>query len=124
MSTLLTEERRETLVSAARTAIGEDLRSLVYFTPDDWEQLYLRRDLERGADLERFADNERLGFTDSRTYGETELGGYEFTIRAFSKGYVVRVITDDEGAFATTDEIPITLFEEVATALRKTLAQG
>ncbi|MFC6836890.1 DUF7522 family protein [Halomarina ordinaria] len=122
MTALVTDERRETLVSAARTAIGDDLRSLVYFTPEEWERLYLRSDLDRDADVERFAANERLAFADLRAYGTSELGTYQFTIRAFTDGYVVRVVDGEEGTFATTDAMPITLFEEVATALRRTLA--
>jgi hypothetical protein len=53
------DDCREPLVSAARTAIGDDLRSLVAFTREDHEQLYLRSDLERAALVERFVDLER-----------------------------------------------------------------
>lgn len=122
-TTALPESLRESLVSASRTAIGDDLRSLVYFTPDEFEQLYLRSDLERGAALDAFVENERHGVDAQQTYGDTELGTYEYTVRAFSYGYVVRVMHGDRGAFATTDRMPIAQFEEVATAMRKVLAE-
>lgn len=120
----LDDDLRESLVSAARTAIGDHLRSLVYFTPHDHDQIYLRSDLERGADVDRFAKNEQLGFSSMAAYGDSELGDYRFTVRAFSQGYVVRVIVGDRGTFATTDEMPISEFEEVATALEKVLGEA
>lgn len=120
----LDDDLRESLVSAARTAIGDHLRSLVYFTADGHDQIYLRSDLERGADVDRFAENERLGFSSLAAYGASELGEYRFTVRAFSRGYVVRVIVGNRGTFATTDEMPISEFEEVATALEKVLADA
>ncbi|MFD1512879.1 DUF7522 family protein [Halomarina rubra] len=115
------ESLREPLVSAARTAIGDDLRSLVSFSPTDHEQLYLRSDLERDADVERFVAFERLWFDAVGDYGNSELGEYAFTVRAFSNGYLIRVIADGHGAFATTDRMPIAEFSEVATAMRGVL---
>jgi hypothetical protein len=120
--TTLSDDLRESLVRASRTAIGDDLRSLVYFTADSFEQLYLRSDLERAARVDSFVENERRGVEERRAYGDTELGDYEFTVRAFSRGYVVRVMHGDCGAFATTDRMPISRFAEVATAMRKVLA--
>lgn len=117
----LSEEQAEELVSAARTAIGDELRSAVYFTADECEQVYLREGLEREADVERFVDNERLGFSSQQTYGHTELGDYQFTIRAFDHGYLTRVVAGDHGVFVTTDGMSIDRFEEVATALRGVL---
>ena len=117
------DDLREPLVSAVRTAIGDDLRSLVSFTRDDFEQLYLRSDLERGADVEGFVGNERLWFDAMTAYGGSELGEYQFTVRAFTDGYVVRVVEGDRGAFATTDRIPVGEFSEVATAMRGVLRE-
>lgn len=117
----LTEEQREELVSAARTAVGDELRSITYFTPDEVEQIYLREDLDQAADLVGFADNERLGFQSQQAYGETELGEYLSTIRMFDNGYLTRVIVGDHGVWITTDEIQIDRFEEVSTALRGVL---
>ncbi|MWG32925.1 DUF7522 family protein [Halomarina oriensis] len=118
------EELREPLVSAARAAIGDDLRSLVSFTPDDYEQLYLRSDLDSGADVRRFVEYERLWFGAAGEYGPSELGDYAFTVRAFTDGYVVRVVEADRGAFATTDRMPIAQFSEVATAMRGVLREN
>ena len=120
----LTDELADELVSVCRTAIGDGLRSLTYFTATDHEQLYLRTDLERDADLERFVANERLGFTSQQTYGDSELGEYEFTIRAFEWGYVTRVIVGDHGVYVTTDPLPTDEFHEVATAIRTVLEGG
>ena len=111
-----TEALRDELGSVCRTAIGDSLRSITYFTRDEAEQLYLRQDLEQSADLEAFAENERLGFTSQAAYGDTELGDYQFTIRAFEWGYLTRVIVGDHGVFVTTDPLRLTEFEEVATA--------
>lgn len=114
----------EALISACRGAIGDDLRSITYFTPDTWEQLYLRDDLERDAQLDQFVESERLGFSAQQTYGDTELGAYRFTIRAFEHGYVVRVINDTQGVFVTTDSLTMHLFEEVAEAMFRVMSMG
>lgn len=111
------DDRKAELVSAARTTVGDELRSVAYFTDDEVEQLYLREDLEPGADLVGFADNERLGFRSQVAYEETELGGYQFTIRVFDRGYLTRVIHDEVGVWVTTDELSIERFEELANAL-------
>lgn len=116
-----TDELTEELVSVCRTAIGDELRSLIYFTDEDYEQAYLRSDLEQDADLEPFVANERLGFASQRTYGDTELGDYEFTLRAFEWGYVTRIIVGDRGVFVTTDPMNMNQFHEVSTAIRETL---
>ncbi|MHB9288311.1 hypothetical protein ACKVMT_14880 [Halobacteriales archaeon Cl-PHB] len=113
----------EELVSVCRTAIGDDLRSIVYFTPDDYEQIYLREDLERGADLENFVANEQLGFRSQQTYGDTELGEYQFTIRVFEWGYITRTIVGNHGVFVTTDPLHMDEFKEVKTAVRKVFDQ-
>ena len=114
-------ELGEELISVCRTAIGDELRSITYFTADDYEQLYLRDDLEQDANLDRFVWNERLGLTSQQTYGGTELGTYQFTIRVFEWGYLTRVIVDDHGVFVTTDPLKMDGFKEVATAVRRVL---
>ncbi|NEU56154.1 hypothetical protein [Halorussus sp. MSC15.2] len=113
----------EQLKSACRTAIGDELRSITYFTEDGEEQLYLREDLDPGADLVGFADNERLGFRTQAVYQDTELGGYRFNIRVFERGYLTRVIVGDHGAFVTTDEMEMDLFKELASAVESVLAE-
>jgi hypothetical protein len=112
------------LVSACRTAVGEELRSVTYFTEDAAEQLYLRDDLEADADLVGFADNERLGFRSQSTYRGSELGTYRFTIRVFEYGYLTRVISGDHGAFVTTDGMAIDRFEELAATVGTVLEGG
>lgn len=109
------------LVSAVRTAVGDELRSITYFTEDAVEQVYLRDDLEPDADLAGFADTERHGFRAQMEYSGTELGDYEFTIRVFEHGYLTRVIVDGRGVFVTTDPMARRRFEELAVAVRGVL---
>ena len=111
------------LVSTCRTTVGDELRSVTYFTEDDEEQLYLRSDLESDADLVGFADNERLGFRSQSVYQDTELGQYRFTIRVFEHGYLTRVIGGDHGAFVTTDPMEIDRFKDLGTAVKSVLAE-
>ncbi|WP_247003453.1 DUF7522 family protein [Halosolutus gelatinilyticus] len=111
------QEFAEELRSACRTTVGDELRSIAYFTEDDVEQLYLRSDLERTADLVGFADHERLGFRSQSAYRNTQLGEYQATIRLFENGYLTRVIRDDHGVWVTTDEMSLERFEELISVL-------
>ena len=113
----VSEEFRAEIVSAARTAIGDQVRSITYFTDDDFEQLYLRSDLEGDADLAGFVDYESLGFDAHTAYHGSELGEYRFTVRVFDHGDLVRVTTEDAGVFVTTDGLTMQDFREVATAV-------
>lgn len=117
----LSEDQGGELVRTARTTLGDELRSVTYFTEDTVEQLYLRDDLDSDADLVGLAEDERRGFQSQRTYGETELGDYQFTIRVFEYGYLTRVIVGEQGVWVTTDGMQIDRFEEVASALSGTL---
>lgn len=108
---------REELLTAARTAIGDEVRSLTYFTKEDVEQLYLRSDLSRTADLLGFAENERQGFHSQSLYANSQLGDYRFTVRVFDNGYLTRVIANNHGIWVTTDSIEMDRFEELASAL-------
>lgn len=119
----LTDDQKNELIRTARTTLGDELRSVVYFTPDEVEQLYLRDDLDRDADIVGFAEDERLGFRAQRSYEGTELGGYDFTIRSFERGYLTRVIDGDRGVWVTTDEMSIDRFEELASGLAGVLAE-
>lgn len=121
--THLSEEQRTELTRTARTTVGDELRSLTYFTEDDVEQLYLRDDLEADADLVGFAETERLGFRSQLDYRSSELGEYRFTIRVFERGYLTRVIVGDHGAFVTTDAMARDRFEELASALKGVLEE-
>jgi hypothetical protein len=109
------------LLSVCRTAVGDELRSVTYFTEDDVEQVYLRSDLEQTADLVGFAELERSGFDADTLYRGTQLGEYRATVRMFENGYLTRVIVGDTGVWVTTDELSIDRFEELATALRAVL---
>lgn len=121
-SDLIEDVRADRLVSACRTTIGDNLRSITYFTRDDYEQLYLRSDLEQDADLTGFVDYESLGFDAPAAYRGSELGEYRFTIRVFENGYLVRVNTREEGVFVTTDNLTLRSFDEVARAIADVLS--
>ena len=121
-SGLLPAETTSQIVATCRTAVGDSIRSITYFTRDDYEQLYLRGDLERDADLSTFIGHEWRGFkTAQAAYEGSELGDYRYTIRVFDNGFLIRVTSDREGVFVTTDGLTIKDFEEVATALRSFL---
>lgn len=114
----LSDADRETLVSTARTTVGDELRSVTYFDEtEEIDQVYLRGDLEADADLVGFADTERLGFRAQTDYQDSELGPYQFTIRVFEGGYLTRVIVADHGVFVTTDPMDLDRFEELGVAL-------
>ena len=129
-------ELADSLVSLSRTALGDTLRSVVHFTPEEFEVLYLRADLgldpvrARSAKVD-LVENERLGFSTQETYRdlaeapgvEPSLGGYLFTLRAFTDGYLARVIVGEHGVLVTTDAMDIDAFEEFAVAARRALAE-
>ncbi|MFB6082100.1 MAG: hypothetical protein ABEJ67_04680 [Halanaeroarchaeum sp.] len=121
--TLLDESARDQLVATCRTAVGDSLRSVTYFTRTEFEQLYLRDDLARDADLSTFVGHEWRAYqTTHDVYGDSELGAYEYTIRSFENGFLLRVTAENEGVYLTTDGLTIQQFDKVATAIRKTLA--
>lgn len=109
------------LESVCRTAVGDELRSITYFTEDDVEQLYLRSDLDRTADLLGFAELERAGFQADQLYKDSELGAYRATIRLFEDGYLTRVINGGQGVWVTTDSMSMDRFEELSTAVKAVL---
>ena len=115
-------ELDEELLSVCRTAVGDELRSITYFTHEDVDQLYLRSDLDPDANLEGFAEHERLGFRSQEAYENTELGEYEATIRMFEYGYLTRVVYDGHGVWVTTDDMSIDRFEELSVAVRNVLS--
>ncbi|WP_458188314.1 DUF7522 family protein [Haladaptatus sp. NG-WS-4] len=130
----ISDQFADEIATTCRTGIGDTLRSVIYFTPDEFDLLYLRSDLY-GGDEERarklkavFVENERLGFDTSETYrrladrdAEPAIGDYELTLRAFSDGFVSRVIVDGHGVLLTSDSYSIADFEEVAVSVRKML---
>lgn len=113
----------ERLLRTCRTTVGDELRSVTYFTASEVEKVYLREDLSWEDDV-GFVENERDGFRSQLVYDGSELGAYRATIRMFERGYLTRVIVDDHGAFVTTDRMSIERFEELVTALREVLDAG
>ena len=119
----LDSEFAEELISVCRTTVGDELRSIAYFTEDEVEPVYLREDLDRTADLVGFANHERFGFQAQSAYQNTQLGEYQATIRMFENGYLTRVIYGETGIWVTTDEMSIDRFEELTTALKAILTE-
>jgi len=115
-------ELDQQLRRSARTAAGDRLRSLTYFTDDDHEQVYLRSDLDADADLSAFVARARDGFDAADAYKGTELGDYRYTIRRFEHGSVVRVTAEESGAIATAEGLTVERCEEIASALHSVLA--
>jgi hypothetical protein len=111
----------ERLVTACRTTVGDSLRSVTYFTPDDYEQVYLRSDLEAEADLGEWVEHERAGFQTPSAYEGSELGDQQYTLRVFENGFATRVIDGDRGVLVTTDGITVRRSREVTRAIRSTL---
>ncbi|AFK18705.1 hypothetical protein E6P09_07980 [Haloferax mediterranei ATCC 33500] len=120
-SQLLPESRAESFVRACRTTAGDDLRSVTYFTHDRCEQVYLRSDLEADADLAGFVEHETDGFQARTAYRGSELGDYQYTIRAFEHGYLTRVTVANKGVFVTTDGLTLRRSKELASALSELL---
>lgn len=112
----------ESIVRTCRTAVGDSLRSVTYFTRADFEQIYLRDGLDREADLTTFVGHEWRGFkTTQDAYVGSELGDYEYTIRVFENGYLIRVTTASRGVFVTTDDLAMSNFDELAAAIGNVL---
>lgn len=109
------------LLSICRTVVGDELRSITYFTEDAVEQIYLRSDLDRTADLVGFAEVERNGFRADGLYRNSQLGEYRATIRMFEDGYLTRVIEGGHGIWVTTDSMSMERFEELSDALETAL---
>lgn len=109
------------LISVCRTVVGDELRSITYFTTDDLQQIYLRQDLDRTADLEGFADIERTGFQADELYRNTQLGAYLATVRMFENGYLTRIVAGQSGVWVTTDAMSMDRFEELSIAVKAVL---
>jgi hypothetical protein len=112
----------DNIVTTARTATGDSLRSVTYFTRANFEQLYLREDLEQDADLNDFVGHEWQGYKQTENaYQDSELGEYEFTVRAFENGYLLRVTSERSGVLITTDGLSMNSYEEIAEAIGRML---
>jgi hypothetical protein len=121
-SGLADEELESRLVAASRTAVGDSLRSVTYFTPEAYDQVYLRAGLDNDADITGFVEHESVGFRAHTAYRGSELGGYRYTVRAFQNGFLVRVTEADHGLFFTVDDISLRSAEEGAEAVSRVLA--
>ena len=113
----------EEIISVCRTVVGDELRSVTYFTSDDVEQLYLRSDLEQTADLIGFFELEQRGFHSQAAYRSTQLGEYKATVRMFENGFLTRVIEGTHGVWVTTDSMSMDRFEELTVALKSILTE-
>lgn len=121
-SGLLSREGKERLAQTCRTTIGDSLRSMTYFTTSDYEQIYLRSDLSRDADIDDFVGTEWHDYNVTKdAYSNTELGDYQYTIRVFENGYLVRITTQDSGVFVTTDGLTMQDFNALEAAVSKVL---
>lgn len=119
---LLPDKAKDRLTRTCRTAVGDSLRSLTYINRFDYEQVYLRGDLERDADLNSFIGNEWHDFKMTQdAYRGSELGDYQYTIRVFENGYLVRITIEDSGVFITTDGITMQDFEALSKAVTEVL---
>lgn len=117
-SNLLSDAGAERVVETCREIAGDRLRSVTYFTENDYEQLYLRANLARDADLESFIGVEWHESTIvGEAYGTSELGRHHYTIRVFENGFLLRVASEDRGLFVTTDALPTSTFEELGEVL-------
>jgi hypothetical protein len=124
VESIIPDDLAEALVTTARTATGDSLRSVTYFTRANYQQLYLRDDLERDADLNTFVGHEWQGYKQTdNAYRDSELGEYRFTVRSFENGYLLRVTTDRHGLLITTDGITMQDFESVAEAIKRLLRE-
>jgi hypothetical protein len=125
----ISEKLNDGIVSGVRTSLGDELRSIVYFTPSAFDILYRRQDLydsveEARAAKSRLVEFERTGFAEgpvrtaiARRDGGSEIGPYEFTVRFHEDGFVVRVIHGDVGVLFTTDSMDVNGFEDAATTV-------
>lgn len=126
------DDLAEGIVAAARTGLGDTLRSVVYFTPAAFDVLYVRQDLYGSEEAARAAkeglvEAERVGFAEASVRrgtdrGASSIGPYEFTVRFHGDGFLARVIRGDAGVLVTTDEMEVEAFDDAATAIGALLA--
>jgi len=114
----LTEARADQLKTACRSAVGDNCRSVTYFDATNYMQVYLRGDLEQDADLMSFIGHEWHDYkTTTDAYTGSELGNYEYTIRNFENGFLVRVGVGDRGVFVTTDGLKLKDFDSLVATI-------
>ena len=118
---MLSDNEIENLVDACTEVAGGAVRSIVYFTTSEYDQIYLRDYLSADADIRAFVENEREGFDRIVTHEGSELGRYEFTIRRFHEGYLVQVVSGEHGVFVTTNQLHIEQYDQLADAIEQAL---
>lgn len=116
-----TAETEDQIVRACRTAMGDQLRSVTYLGPDEVEHLYTRKDLDQAEDSLTFLESEREGLKSQQAYGWSDLGEFQYTIRAFENGFLGRVVVGDHSIYITTDSVTIGDFNEVSETIRTLL---
>ena len=134
LSTDLDSEFAENIVQAARTSIGDVLQSVVYFTPSQFDVLYVRQDLYNSPEeareaLSELVELEKVGFAEvpvrSTLSGQaaSTIGPYELTVRFHENGFVVRTLEGDHGVLLTTENMNVTGFEEAVIIIKKLLRE-
>ncbi|MFB6294086.1 MAG: hypothetical protein ABEH60_07485 [Halonotius sp.] len=114
----LTESRADQLKTACRSAVGDNCRSVTYFDATNFMQVYLRDDLEQDADLMSFIGHEWHDYkTTTDAYTGSELGNYEYTIRNFENGFLVRIGVSDSGVIVTTDGLKLKDFDSLVATI-------
>jgi len=117
------DETAEEMVRTCRATIGDQVRTITFITEDDYEFLYEREDIDRTTEATGFIGAEQRGFASQRTYGWSDLGDYQYTIRGFEHGFIGRVIHKDRGVYVAADALTVETFTEAAESIR-TLLEG
>jgi hypothetical protein len=127
--TALDAELADAIVATARTALGDTLRSVIAFSPSEFDVLYVRADLYDSPGEVREAKGqlvefERVGFAEApirtviaESESQSTIGPYAFTVRFHEEGFVVRLIVDDLGILFTADSMDVRAFNETAVAI-------
>jgi hypothetical protein len=130
------DRQAESIVSATRTGLGDELRSVMYFTPSSFDLLYVRKDLYPSDEAARarkaqLVQLERVGFAErpvrnaiAHSDDGPDIGPYDFTVRFHEEGFVVRVLAGDAGVLFTTDAMDSGAFREAVTAIRGVLDEA
>lgn len=130
------EELTDSIVHAARTSLGDTLRSVVYFTPSTFEVLYTRQGLYDSPDVAKegksqLVEFERTGFAEvpvrtaiAQMTGGPDIGSYQFTVRFHEGGFVIRVLRGDAGVLFTVDSMDVNAFEDAVSAVSKLLDEA
>ena len=121
----------DSLITTARTTLGDSLRSVVVFDEREMDLLYVREDLYSSTQgamevKSRLVEFEREGLDEAplRTVlsvprEPSSIGRYHFTVRVHENGYVLRIVGETLGVLLTTDEIDRESFDDVAVAAQR-----